>query len=72
MENVKRIDFQTCLHNSDGEPIKGTECSHTILFNTTVISVEEARTLIDFGEWEWDQRVIATTPSRADALKGIF
>jgi hypothetical protein len=69
MKNVMRIDFETCIANSDGEPVKGTERNVTILFNKTVITDDEVKGLIDSGMYEYDNRIIVTTPRQADNLR---
>lgn len=69
MNNVKRIDFDYCLADSDGKPIEETRTSVSVLFNVTVISVEEVQELINSGEYEFDSRLVITTPSRADNLR---
>lgn len=69
MKNVKRIDFNYYLADSDGEPIEGTDTKICLLFNTTVISEEEVRNLIDTGMFDYDNRIIVTTPNRADNLR---
>lgn len=71
MNNVKRIDFSEGYTNSDGEFIDGMTNEITILFNITVISVEEVRELISSGMYEYDNRIVVTTPIQADNLKGI-
>lgn len=69
MKNVMRIDFETCIADSDGKPVNGTERSVTILFNKTVITSDEVRELIDAGMYEYDNRIITTTPTQADNLR---
>ena len=69
MENVKRIDFKTGCATSDGELVKGTERDVTVIFNKTVITVDEVRELIRSGMYEYDSRVVVTTPVQADNLK---
>lgn len=69
MKNVMRIDFTTRIANSDGKPIRGTERDVTILFNKTVISEDEVKELIDSGMYEYDSRIIVTTPVQADNLR---
>ena len=69
MKNVMRIDFETGIANSDGELVKGTERNVTILFNKTVITGDEVNELIDSGMYEYDSRIIVTTPIQADNLK---
>lgn len=71
MDNIRRIDFETFICNSDGKPVDGTGTAHSIIFNTNVISDEEVNDLINTGTWEYDTRIVITTPRRADALKGI-
>lgn len=69
MKNVMRLDFSTGVANSDGELVKGTERDVTILYNKTVITGDEVRELIDSGMYEYDSRVIVTTPIQADNLR---
>ena len=69
MKNVMRIDFTTRIANSDGKPVRGTERDVTILFNKTVISEDEIKELIDSGMYEYDSRIIVTTPVQADNLR---
>lgn len=72
MNNVKRIDFEVGCANSAGEIVKGTEHTVTILFNKTVITVDEVQELIRSGMYEYDNRVVITTPMQADNLKDKF
>ena len=69
MKNVMRIDFITGCANSDGDIVKGTEREVTILFNQTVITADEVRDLITSGMYEYDSRVVVTTPPQADNLR---
>ena len=69
MNNVKRIDFETGCANSDGELVKGTERNVTVLFNQSVITSDEVRDLIHSGMYEYDYRIIVTTPVQADNLR---
>ena len=69
MTNVMRIDFKTGIANSDGKLVDGTERDVTILFNKTVITEDVVRELIDSGMYEYDNRIIVTTPRRADNLR---
>lgn len=71
MKNVMRIDFETGIANSDGKLVSGTERDVTILFNKTVITGEEVQELINNGMYEYDSRIIITTPTQADNLKNI-
>lgn len=70
MNNIRRIDFETGCYTSDDEIVKGTERNATVLFNETVITSDEVRELIRSGMYEYDSRVIVTTPTQADNLKG--
>ncbi len=67
--HVMRIEFETGCANSDGEIIKGTERDVCILYNETVITEDEVIALIHSREYEYDNRVIVTTPIQADNLK---
>ena len=69
MKNVMRIDFETGIANSDGELVRGTEREVTILFNKTVITGKEVQELINNGMYEYDSRIIVTTPTQADNLR---
>lgn len=69
MKNVMRLDFSTSICNSDGEPVDGTGRNVTILWNKTVISTDEVYELINNGMYEYDIRVIVTTPVQADNLR---
>lgn len=69
MNNVKRIDFETGCANSDGKLVKGTERNVAVLFNQTVITSDEVRELIRSGMYEYDYRIIVTTPVQADNLR---
>ena len=69
MKNVMRLDFSTSLCTSDGKPIDGTGRDVSILWNKTVISTDEIYELINNGMYEYDSRVIVTTPTQADNLK---
>lgn len=69
MKNVMRIDFSTKICNSDGNPIEGTGRDVSVLWNETVISTDEVYELIDNDMYEYDNRVIVTTPTRADNLR---
>jgi len=69
MKNVMRIDFETGCYTSDGELVKGTERGVTVLWNKTVIDGAEVRELIDSGSYEYDDRIVVTTPTQADNLR---
>lgn len=71
MNNVMRIDFKVGCANSDGEIIKGTERDVCILYNKTVITNKEVNELINSGMYEYDNRIVVTTPTRADSLRSI-
>lgn len=69
MKNVMRIDFETRICNSDGKPVDGTGRDVSILWNKTVISTDEVYELINNGMYEYDNRVVVTTPKQADNLR---
>lgn len=71
MNDVMRMDFTVGMSNSDGERIEETEREVTILWNKTIISNDEIDKLICTGMYEYDPRVIVTTPLQADYLKGV-
>lgn len=70
MTNVMRIDFEIGCANSDGEIVKGTERDVCILYNKTVITKDEIDELIRSGEYEFDSRIVVTTPIQANNLRG--
>ena len=69
MNNVMRLDFTTSICDSDGKPVKGTERNVSILWNKTVISTDDVCELINNSMYEYDNRIIVTTPTQADNLK---
>lgn len=70
-KDLQRIDFDTFLCNSDGEPImKDGEVS--VLFDKRKISEKNVKKLINDNSYELDKRIITTTPEQANILKGIF
>lgn len=69
MKNVMRIDFEIGCSNSDGQFVRGTEREVTVLWNKTVIANEEVKELIRSGMYEFDNRIIVTTPTQADNLR---
>ena len=64
-----RIDFETGTCNSDRELVDGVGKIVCVIWNTTVISEEEVLELINSGMYEYDERIVATTPRRADNLR---
>lgn len=69
MKNVMRLDFSTSICNSDGDPIEGTGRDVSILWNETVISTDEVYELINNDVYEYDSRIVVTTPTRANNLR---
>ena len=69
MKNVMRLDFSTSICNSDGQPVNGTGRNASILWNETVISTDAVYELINNGMYEYDSRIIVTTPTRANNLR---
>ncbi len=69
MENVMRIDFTTGIVNSDRKLVRGTETEVCVLWNRTVITEDEVRRLINSGMYEYDNRIVVTTPVQADNLR---
>ena len=69
MKNIMRIDFVTGCCNSDGELVKGTERWSSVLWNKTVIDNDEVMELINSGRYEYDDRIVITTPTQADNLR---
>ena len=69
MKNVMRIDFEIGCYTSDGELVKGTERGVSVLQNKTVIDGDEVMELINSGNYEYDDRIVVTTPKQADNLR---
>lgn len=69
MRNVMRIDFEVGCCNSDGKLVPGTEHGVCVLYNNTIISEDEVQELIRSGMYEYDNRIVVTTPIQADNLK---
>lgn len=70
MNNIMRVDFKVACVNSDGEIVRGTERDICILYNQTVITCDEVSKLINSDEYKYDNRIVVTTPTQADNLKG--
>lgn len=66
---IRRIDFEVCVSNSDGEPVKGTERDVSVIYNTQILSDKQAEYLINNGMYNYDKRMITTIPETADILK---
>lgn len=69
MRNVVRIDFEIGCCNSDGKIVAGTERDVCVLYNSTVVTEDEVQELIRSGMYEYDNRLVVTTPTQADNLK---
>lgn len=67
---IMRIDFEEGYTNSDGDFIDGMTEEITILYNKRVIRYEEVCELINSGEYRYDNRIVVTTPTQADNLRG--
>lgn len=70
MNNIMRIDFEVGFCASDGRVVKGTQRPVCVLYNKTVITSDEVNELIHSGKYEYDDRIVVTTPRQADNLKG--
>lgn len=66
---IRRVDFEVCVANSDGEPIRGTERMVSVIYNTQITPAKEVEKLINNGMYEHDERLIVTIPESADILK---
>ena len=69
-DNIMRIDFEIGCANSDGEFVEGTKESVCVLYNKSVITYDEVCELIYSGEYEYDNRIVVTTTTRANNLRG--
>lgn len=69
-DNIMRIDFEIGCTNSDGKLVEGTERNVCVLYNESVITYDEVCELIYSGEYEWDDRIVVTTTTRANNLRG--
>ena len=70
MNNVMRVDFEVGICNSDGEMTNGFTEKVCVLFNRTVIAEDEVVELVNSGMYLYDNRIVITTPTRANNLKG--
>ena len=66
--NVMRIDLEGARIDKNGEKIRGSEYAETLLYNSGVIDLDEIGELIDTGRYLYDERLVVTTPDRADLL----
>lgn len=71
LNNIKRIDFELSYRKFNGNPVKGAY-TITLFWNESVISSDEVMRLIETDNYENDNRLIVTTPDRADALNGKY
>lgn len=69
IKNLQTFEFVTCISDSDGQPVEGTQRGHTLLFNSSQISRDEVLQLVDTGRWEYDDRVVQVTRSQLQFLK---
>ena len=67
--NLRVISFETCCCTSSGEPVRGTERSHNLLYNCTQISDEQVRELIEADMYEYDSRVVDLTDEQLKMLR---
>lgn len=67
---IMRVDFEEGYTNSDGDFIDGMTRQITVLYNKRVISYEEVCQLINSGEYKYDNRIVVTTSTQADNLRG--
>lgn len=70
MENIMRVDFEEGYTNSNGDFIDGMTNKMAVLYNKRIISYEEVCELINSGEYRYDNRIVVTTPTQADNLRG--
>lgn len=71
LEDIRRTDVVFAEKNSDGGPIPGTEQYISILYNRNIITEEEVAELIHSGAYEYDERIIVTSTTQADHLRGL-
>lgn len=67
--NLRVASFESVMASSSGKPIKGTERSHNLLYNTTQISEEEVQKLIREDSYEFDPRVVDITDVQLKYLR---
>lgn len=67
--NLKRIDFEIDVADSNGNDAGRIREEVSVLFNSSVISEEKVRYLIETDKYECDERLIVTTPTRANNLQ---
>ena len=68
IKNIKCVDFTTYICTSDGKPVKDTGRNVAVLFNCTQISEDEVLELVNNGMYEYDARIIVTTPEQVAFL----
>ena len=67
--NIKRIDFEMGIVDSNGNDTGKIREEVSVLFNSSVISEEKVRYLIETDKYEYDERLIVTTPTHANNLR---
>lgn len=68
--DVMVFELKVCTATSDGKPVKGTERDIVVFFNKKIISARDVKSLIENGKYEYDPRVVVTSRTQAQLLRG--
>ncbi len=68
VNQLKRMDFVDAYMTSDGTPVAGTERELTCLFNSSVVSPEKVKRIVESGQVDYDKRVIVVSTEKADTF----
>lgn len=68
MGEIRRIDVVQTKVNAFGVSVPGSETELALIFNEDVIHEELVHELIESGDYIDDDRIVITTPKRADLL----
>lgn len=68
MGEIRRIDVVQTKVNAFGTSVPGSETELALIFNEDVIHEELVHELIESGDYIDDDRIVITTPKRADLL----
>lgn len=67
--NLRVTSFESVMTSSSGEPVRGTERSHNLLWNCTQITEEQVQHLIEMDTYEFDPRVVDLTDEQLKMLR---
>lgn len=68
LEAFRIIEYENACADSDGRRVPGTERAMYMVYNTNIVSDEDAEKILASGRQDMDPRVVILWPSQAKAL----